>query len=65
MNPLLRSMVPEQIAQIPQLAGLPDFRATQLINWVFGHGVFNWEEMGNLPLALRNTLSGKYDLRAL
>ncbi len=65
MKPHLRSLVPEQISQIPELKGLPAFRAAQLIAWVFEQGVFQWQEMKNLPLTLRQTLREVYDLCAL
>ncbi len=65
MKPLLRSLVPEQIAQIPELKGLPTFRAAQLVNWVFEQGVFQWQQMKNLPQQLRDTMSEVYDLGAL
>lgn len=36
--------------------GEPEFRARQLMEWIYGRGVSNWEEMSNLPKALRQKL---------
>ncbi len=65
MKPLLRSLVPEQIAEIPQLNTLPAFRSKQLINWVFKNSAFKWSEMKNLPLDFRNDLGEYFDLQSL
>ena len=65
MKPLLRSLVPEQLLKIESLKDVPAFRARQLTGWVFEHGVFQWEEMSNLPGTLRTDLANHYDLCSL
>ena len=65
MKPLLRSLVPEEIASMALLQGMPSFRTKQLVKWVYEQGVFKWEDMGNLPQALRNSLAEHFDLTGL
>jgi 23S rRNA (adenine2503-C2)-methyltransferase len=65
MKPLLRSMVPEQLAKIPVLSGEKSFRVRQLCEWIFDHHAFEWDEMSNLPANLRSTLAANFDLCAL
>jgi len=65
MKPLLRSLVPEEIAVIGPLQGLPGFRTRQLVKWIFEQGVFQWQDMGNLPQGLRSSLAEHYDLCGL
>lgn len=65
MKPLIRSLDPDQLAQWPSLAGLPAFRARQLLQWIFGKGALHWDTMNNLPQTLRQVLSAEFDLPAL
>lgn len=37
--------------------GQPRFRATQLFEWLYGHGARSYSEMTNLPASLRETLA--------
>ncbi len=64
-KPLLRSLVPDQLAGLIKDAGLPAYRADQLADWLFARGVFSWEEMTNLPKAWRENLAERFDLAAL
>ena len=64
-KPLLRSLVPDQLAGLISDAGLPAYRLDQLADWLFARGVFSWEEMTNLPKALREDLAERFDLTAL
>ncbi|MEN8007180.1 MAG: 23S rRNA (adenine(2503)-C(2))-methyltransferase RlmN [Candidatus Krumholzibacteriota bacterium] len=64
-KPLLRSLVPDRLAGLVAEAGLPAYRADQLADWLFARGVFRWEEMTNLPQALRADLAARFDLSAL
>lgn len=65
MKPLLRSLVPEQIMELSILKGVPAFRERQLCQWIYEHGVFQWEKMSNLPGSLRDILAENYDLCSL
>ncbi len=65
MKPLLRSLVPEQMAETAVLKDYPAFRSRQLCQWVFGHEVFQWEEMSNLPGSLKTSLQNEFDLCSL
>ena len=40
--------------------GQPKFRAKQVVQWVYEKGVHNFEEMTNLPKALRETLKQSF-----
>lgn len=42
--------------------GLPKFRANQLIQWIYGKGVSSYDQMTNLPAALRTQLAQNYPL---
>ncbi len=65
MKPLLRSLVPEQLMEIDILKGVPSFRTRQLSQWIFEHGVFQWDDMSNLPGALRSEMADSFDICAL
>ena len=57
----LLSMLPEEIEKEISELGIPRYRADQIVNWL-GKGTRSFEEMKNLPAALRNELSEKYSL---
>ena len=61
MKEHLRSKTIEQIAQILKDLGQPAFRAKQVYSWLH-KGVRSYEEMSNLPKALRDTLAEQYPL---
>lgn len=42
--------------------GLPKFRAKQIYQWIYGKGVTSYDEMTNLPAALRAELTKSYPL---
>lgn len=65
MKPLLRSLVPAQLMKIPALRNVPSFRTQQLCQWLFEHGVFQWDQMSNIPGSLRAELAASYDLCSL
>ena len=52
----LRSMDPEELAQLCRDLGQPAFRAKQLFQWL-GRGVRSFDEMTDLPKALRAKLA--------
>ena len=53
----IRELVTEEL-------GLPKFRANQIIQWIYGKGVSSYDEMTNLPAALRAQLTKDYPLIA-
>lgn len=53
----IRSLLGEEL-------GLPKFRANQVIQWIYGKGVNSYDEMTNLPLALRAQLAEALPLYA-
>ena len=59
----LRSLLPEELAAVLKDMGQPAFRAKQLFSWL-GRGTAGFEEMTNLPKALREALAENYYLGA-
>ena len=57
----LKSMTIDQIGSVLKELGQPAFRAKQVFSWLH-KGVRSYEEMSNLPKALRQTLEEKYPL---
>ncbi|MBQ4641817.1 MAG: 23S rRNA (adenine(2503)-C(2))-methyltransferase RlmN [Oscillospiraceae bacterium] len=58
----LKSMTITQIGAVLKELGQPAFRAKQVYTWLH-KGVRSFDEMTNLPKALRDTLSERYPLR--
>lgn len=61
----IRSYSLNQIRDICQTLGQPRFRAEQLIQWLYVKGAQSYDEMTNLPRALRATLAEECPLRPL
>ncbi len=57
----LRSLLPEELAAVLKDMGQPAFRAKQLFSWL-SRGAAGFEEMTNLPKALREALAENYCL---
>ena len=57
----LKSMTQQEIAQVLKDMGQPAFRAKQVYTWLH-KGVRSYEEMTNLPQALREKLAAQYPL---
>ena len=57
----LKSMTQQEIGAVLKELGQPAFRAKQVFSWLH-KGVRSYEEMSNLPKALRDTLAEKYPL---
>jgi len=64
-KPLLRSLVPDRLGAAVTTAGGEPFRARQLANWLYAHDALGWDELRNLPRALREALASDWDLRGL
>ena len=57
----LRSMTHSEIAEVLKALGQPAFRAKQVFSWLH-KGVASYDEMTNLPKALRDTLAASYPI---
>ena len=57
----LKSMTQAEIGAVLKALGQPAFRAKQVFSWLH-KGVRSYEEMSNLPKALRESLAEKYPL---
>ena len=60
----LKSMLPEELEALLKELGQPAYRAGQLFSWL-SKGVSGFEEMKNLPLALREALAQRTRLDSL
>jgi len=56
MKTALQGLLPEALQDLCREAGQPAFRAKQLWQWLQVQGVTSWEQMGNLPQALKEVL---------
>ena len=56
MKIALQGLFPEELQLLCQAAGQPAFRGTQLWQWLQVRGVTRWDQMGNLPKALKDKL---------
>ncbi len=63
MNQHIKSMTMEEMARVLKTLGQPAFRAKQVYSWLH-KGVRSYEEMTNLPKALRDSLAEKYPICA-
>ena len=57
MMQILKSMTLEQLQELAAQMGHPSYRSTQLYEWLWQKGVDSFEEMTNLPKALREELA--------
>ena len=57
----LKSMTQAEIGAVLKELGQPAFRAKQVFSWLH-KGVRSYDEMSNLPKALREALADKYPL---
>lgn len=60
----IRSMLPEELEQAFQEMGQPKYRAGQVFDWLT-RGVSSFDEMTNLPKALREQLASEYVIPTL
>ena len=65
MLPDIRSLTEEELKAQFKEWGQPEYRVGQLLQWLYGHRVTNWDAMTNLPKALREQLLNSYSLHAL
>ena len=65
MNPDLRSLSFQELADLAVDLGEPAYRGEQLFRWVHGRGIRRLDEMGNVPRALRDKLAERATLGGL
>jgi 23S rRNA (adenine2503-C2)-methyltransferase len=56
-KPDLRSLLPDELAQLLSSLGEPPYRALQLFRWVHRRAARSFDEMTNLPASLRSRLA--------
>lgn len=61
----LRSLTYEETLALAAELGQPSYRGEQLWRWVHGTGVRGWDEMTNVPRALREALAARATLGTL
>jgi 23S rRNA (adenine2503-C2)-methyltransferase len=61
----LLSLTRDELAAELEQFGEPPFRASQLCGWIYGRRARTFEEMTDLPGALRTDFSGRFALRPL
>ena len=57
MKTALQGLFPEELQALCKAAGQPAFRGTQLWQWLQVQGATRWEQLGNLPRALKEELA--------
>ncbi|NCA82567.1 MAG: 23S rRNA (adenine(2503)-C(2))-methyltransferase RlmN [Opitutae bacterium] len=60
MKIALQGLFPEELQALCKEAGQPAFRGGQLWQWVQVQGATDWEQMGNLPKALKAELAATH-----
>ena len=59
------SLYPEELKERLASLGAPSYRASQIFAWLHGKRARSFEEMTDLPKALRETLSGQFVITSL
>jgi len=65
VTPDIKSLTAAELAEQFRQWGLPAYRLTQVLEWLYRRRVTRWEEMTNLPKALRQQLSQAFTLHTL
>ena len=60
MKIALQGLRPEELQSLCKAIGQPAFRAQQLWQWVQVQGATRWDQMGNLPQALKDALAATH-----
>jgi 23S rRNA (adenine2503-C2)-methyltransferase len=64
-RPSILSETPETLAASFAGAGLPSFRAKQVVEWIYKKNVLDFSAMTNLPAQLRTKLAAEYTIAPL
>ncbi|MDZ4179548.1 MAG: 23S rRNA (adenine(2503)-C(2))-methyltransferase RlmN [Coriobacteriia bacterium] len=59
----IKALDRESVERLVRDAGHPGYRAGQLIHWLYGRAASSYDEMSNLPIALREQLSARAPIR--
>lgn len=62
-RPDIRSLSRADLAERLQAWHQPAYRLNQVLDWLYAKAAADWNEMTNLPLALRTRLTADYSLR--
>lgn len=65
VKPLLRDLPPDQLPELLAARGHPAYRGRQLAHWLYAQDALAWDQMSNLPQALRDELAGEFDAGGL
>ena len=60
MKIALQGLLPEELQSLCKAAGQPAFRAQQLWQWLQVQGATRWDQMANLPRALKDALAATH-----
>ncbi len=61
----MKSILGLTVEELVEWVGKPPFRAKQILEWVYGKRVSDFEEMTNLSKELRERVSEGFTLRSL
>lgn len=61
--PDARRLTPDELAEALRAFGEPAYRAAQVLDWLHRRRAASWDEMSNLPAALRARLTAAFPLR--
>lgn len=61
-RPLIHGLLRDELTEICKELGHPAYRAGQVWDWLYRQHVKTWDEMKNVPAALRGGLAGRYEL---
>ena len=61
----IKSLIREELEDQFKIWKQPDYRVTQLLEWLYVRHATNWDAMANLPKKLRAQLQENYSLQAL
>lgn len=61
----IKGMTREELTAYLAGAGEPSYRADQILAWVYARGAASFQEMTNLPVALRTRLTAELELNAV
>ncbi|HAV65208.1 MAG TPA: 23S rRNA (adenine(2503)-C(2))-methyltransferase RlmN [Verrucomicrobiales bacterium] len=61
----IRSQLREELEARFKDWGAPAYRLTQLLEWLYVHRATGWDQMTNIPKALRQQLAGEFSLHEL
>lgn len=61
----IKALGPDGLERLFSSLGEPSYRVGQLSRWLYKHGVTDWSQMSDMPIALREELSSTFPLVTL